>query len=199
MVIVPSDAESIVEIGDYHLFDIIRREGWIVSSRFPHRLVVALSPDGQDTYLAETEAWEVKRVQTQTGDLAELIRLAVPRVPVTGEMIREEREMWRERAGDRLPPSTYLNALDQFEVPDSLPGIDRMYVDQLGNVWVAPRTTWEVSAPMEYVILDPSGQWIANATVPEGMFIADISGDVIVARASGPLGEPLVRVHPIHK
>jgi hypothetical protein len=171
-----------------------------VNSSFAHRPLMALGPDGQQAVLTEAPGWEVRVFDARAGDLTSIARVGRARSAVEAAMIDDEQEVWRERAGDRVAAATYLDALAELEVPDSLPAISSIFIDPAQNVWLGRRTARARTPPVEYVILDASGRWIANALVPEGIgYITDISRNAVVARTTTSAGEPVVSVHSISR
>jgi 6-bladed beta-propeller len=197
---VPAQGGALIDLARYDGPRGVFAAGWIVSSSFAHRPLLALGPDGQQAVLTATPGWEVRWFDLHAADLTSIARVGIARSAVEQAMIEDEQDVWRERAGDRVPAATYLDALAELEVPDSLPAIASIFMDPARNVWLGRRTTRERRPPVEYVVLDASGRWIANAIVPVGIgYITDVSSTAIVARTTSSAGDPVVSVHPIRR
>jgi hypothetical protein len=89
-------------------------------------------------------------------------------------------------------------------VPDAKPWYSALLPDHSGRIWVlregpgrcaAGEQEWTADRFFE-VFEESSGRFLGSVPVPEGLSIAPepwIEGDVFIAPASGPQGEPLVR------
>ena len=136
------------------------------------------------------------------GSITEIVRAAVPRVPIASQIIETERGLLRDRAAGReSSPAPYLNAFRMFPIPDSLPAISGVMADAVGNLWVSrrvPRQSPPVASVLD--VVDQDGRWLGAVSRPEDIAsIFEIGDDYLLAHWRDDLSVSYLRVYRIRK
>jgi hypothetical protein len=142
--------------------------------------------------------WEVRTVGAD-GTLRRIVRLELPRRPVTARMIEAEHRRALEYAGNPQEASRLFRG---FRFPDSLFPIDRLEVDRSGNLWVREhRSRDEGRATTErYIVLDSAGRWVATAEVPaDAGMILEFGPDQLLTIWRDELRVPYVRLYRVRR
>lgn len=140
--------------------------------------------------------WEV-RVRDFEGTLVQILRAAVPRVPVTDELSRQALENARDMA-ERSPLNVTQaeEAFSLITLPDSVPAIAAIR-DSGGDLWVGRRTGswWEVG---DYDVFDDNGRWVTTVVMPpEIEEVHEIGTDYILAHVTDELDVAYLRMYRI--
>jgi len=201
--LMPADSQAMLELGEFPTSEILavpaRQD---LSNPFAHRTSFELGANPVRAFVAESDRWEIS-VYGNDGEVTGRIQAAIPRIPVTEEMVEVERERLRDLASELgVSSAVYLDALDRFAIPDSLPAIHWMGADPIGNLWVSRRVL-PASRQREIVLLDvigPDGNWLGSVLPPpDPGRILDISDNRLVTASLAEGGGSRLRVYRIQK
>jgi hypothetical protein len=163
---------------------------------------IAFHPDPFAVHVSDPECWQVTGFGPDGGVQA-IFRAAVPRLPITPDLMEIVRDSFAVRAS-RNPvvssPEAFSSALAQFDIPDSISAIGAMHTDTEGNLWVLRRTSrYQPDEPLADV-LDPDGRWLGTVRLPDGIerVLSIGTGNLIVLWRDA-LDVPYIRVHRIQK
>jgi hypothetical protein len=106
------------------------------------------------------------------GALSRVIRAAVPRMPLTAEMIEEMRNERMELADDFGESRRDIQAAwEQLPIPDSCPAIRQILWDGGDRLWVR-RWEWSMAEPAAiptYDVVTREGRWLGTVEVPSAL------------------------------
>lgn len=160
---------------------------------------VALDAAPERVAIGDPELAEV-RTYDGSGALMRVLKVQVPRTPITGDMVEARRQELPEIA-DRLRTSlrSLQRAFDEMPVPDSLPAIARLAWDTSHNLWVGQRHSDRWSVP-EYNVFDSDGHWLASVQIPDGVRrLISAGDDYILAAGIGQYDVQFLQVYRIHR
>ncbi|MEQ9398019.1 MAG: hypothetical protein RJQ04_02515 [Longimicrobiales bacterium] len=165
--------------------------------RSPYTRRYVLGTHGRQVIMAPSEHFEL-RFWTRSGDLARIVRLAErPYVPTAAdraaELDRRLQDVPEERrAGIRT-------MYQELPIPDTLPAMAGVMVDELDHVWVEPFRLATADGPTRWIVLGPAGQVVATAALPQDMTVHQIGADFVVGRVTDDLGVERVEVWPLRR
>lgn len=159
-------------------------EGWS-SFRTPFTTDPSVVAHGDAIFVApgvEAEV-HVRRIGgEQPGTLDRIFRFQETRTPTTAELLEQFLDKVEERSShyssDTEHYRTYLAALREAELPDSVSSIRKLLVDQPGNLWLSH--PWPDEG--EWTVLDPDGVWLGSVVIPDGMKPLEIGDDWMLVR-----------------
>lgn len=144
----------------------------------PFGLTRMTSVSGGEIYTADGASAEV-RVLDASGALRRIYRF--DRSPA--EVTAQDREAYRERFLDPIPPGPFRNraesALEGDAFPSHMPVFQAMRHDRAGNLWLEDYRA-DPSASPRWTILDSSGRWLGSVTTPAGLRVLDIGADYLL-------------------
>lgn len=165
---------------------------------FTTRASIAMLPGTILIAPGEKAEIQFRRVSSpDAGHLERIVRLDRPRVPATDSLrekmidrIREADAPWEEY---RL---AYIEAIRVTQLPDSVSAIEKLVVDQEGNIWLGH--PWPEAG--EWSVLRSDGAWLGAVMIPDGMTPLEIGKDWILVRTPGGTKEPFsVRLYDLVK
>jgi len=163
---------------------------------------IAFHPEPFAVHVSDPECWQVTRFGPD-GEVQAVFRAAVPRLPITPDLMEIVRDSFTVRA-PRNPvvssPEAFLEALTQLDMPDSIPAIGAVHTDTEGNLWVLRRTSrYQPDEPLADV-LDPDGTWLGTVRLRDGVVrVLSIGTGNLIVLARDALDVPYIRVHRIQK
>lgn len=147
----------------------------------------ALGPEG-DLWYSPQAPYRVYRL-TAEHDTLRIVEREYEPVAVTEadrEQALQELDWFRERGGK----------VDPGRIPDEKPGIHRLFVDEVGHLWVQPyRPHGEPNRSFD--VFDPAGRYLGRLTLPVAIEMTPepvVAEDRIVALQQDELGVPFVVV-----
>lgn len=157
----------------------------------------SVATDGQTILLAEGAAAEVRRID-RSGEVTEIYRWSVPVRPVGEIWDRFQREYLAD-IEDVNRRRLYARFLERdLPIPESVPAVESLAVDELGNIWVERhRLPWESDA--EWDVLSPAGHWRATVTIPKEMDVMHIGEHELLVRDADELGIERVSLVALHR
>jgi hypothetical protein len=141
------------------------------------------------------ESFEIRRYDT-TGNPDMLIRRAhdvrdLDNVAIT--LYKGER-LSLLRPGAQTAP--LRQALDNVPYPERLPAVQRLFIDRDRMVWVQ-EYTHPADAETRWSVFDPTGVWITDVMVPNGVEILDVSGNHVLVLVRDESDIEIVRLHTL--
>jgi hypothetical protein len=137
------------------------------------------------------------------GGVQAIFRAAVPRLPITPDLMEIVRDSYAVRATRSQvasSPEAFLAALAKFDIPDSISAIGAMHTDTEGNLWVLRGTSGYQPDEPQADVLDPDGTWLGTVRLPDGIVrVLSIGSERLIALWRDPLDVPYIRVHRIQK
>ncbi len=100
------------------------------------------------------------------------------RRPATGD---EMDAAWEAAAARSFSSSQHLR--EHLPVPDSIPNVDHLVVDDLGMVWVGSYVA-DPAASRLYEVYDPEGRFLARVTMPGGVEVVEIGAGHVLGTTS---------------
>ena len=199
--IVDPTTEAVIPLIQYAIEDDIASSVGSVANPFAHYSTPAVRVEPFTVFVAAGPRWELIGYGLD-GSITEIVRAAVPRVPITSQIIETERGLLRDRAAGReSSPAPYLDAFRMFLIPDSLPAISGVMADAVGNLWASRRMPRQ-SPPAAWVldVVDQDGRWLGAVSRPEDIVsIFEIGDDYLLAHWRDDLSVSYVRVYRIRK
>jgi hypothetical protein len=151
--------------------------------------------------LSGPERWQLS-IYGADGALSRVVRAAVPRIPVTAEMIDKARTADVESGSDLgLDRRHDLEAAwDQMPVPDSCPAIEQILWDGGDRLWVR-RWEWSMAEPAAiptYDVVTREGRWLGTVEVPSALgTVMTMTDDYVLTIWKNDLNVQFVHVHRI--
>ena len=156
---------------------------------------------GSNTYVATGETDEIS-VYDQEGNLLRLIRRLGEPVPVTPEMIEEDRaRRVNEERGEleeRGVEPRVIRMIEALSYPEFLPPYGRTMLDSEMNLWVQEFRATE-DDPSDWSVFDAEGVWLGQVTVPEGLKVYEIGSDYILGRSMDEMDVERIEVFQLVK
>jgi len=141
-------------------------ENFGILDPFSPAVSVAPGPDPFRVALSSPEDREI-RFYSSDGTLLRILRVPIPRTPVTPEVRQARRaflEHWARRLR-RLTPRDAAIMDEGMPVPDSLPAVGKLHRGADDNLWVGRRTTGDREIEY-YDVFDPGGRWLSTVHTP---------------------------------
>lgn len=202
--LMPPGADTVIDLGLHGADEHISTAAGIgVKNPFSASARPALRSDPARVFVVgPSGTWEVLGFDAG-GNVVEILRTAAPRTPISGEVLDDVVDRWRENPSSRiLRPSEYLSTLRQFEIPDSLPTLRALYTDEAGNLWASRYVLpgQRSTENLQFDIVDPDGRWLGTVTPPQDVErILEIGSDHLLALWEDDLGVDHLRVYRIRK
>jgi hypothetical protein len=192
---------------------------------------VTSAPNGV-TVIRGNEVWhafpddgfELSRLDPATGRPAEIVRLGIPRDPVTDQMrertLEQQRALMENLFGSiaSVPPEArrMLDAmLDGMQFADSLPPFAGYGVGLDGTLWIPRLDPAQMLGNMElidfenppefpdvsvlHVVVDPDGRWLGTIETPLGFQPQEFGRDYVLGTRSDEFDVPYVERYRILK
>jgi hypothetical protein len=158
----------------------------------------AFAVGANSLYYAPGDQFELREIG-QDGQTVRLIRLDVPRRPVTpaekeafvANALERAREEGREAAWERL----FAGA----DAASHFPAHSDIQVASGGYLWVEDYQPMHVRLPRRWYVFDPEGTYMGHLTVPAQFRIHQITGDRVIGRWTDEYGVEFIRVYGIEK
>lgn len=197
--IVPPDGDTVVSLGECGFEESISTSQGI-GVKNPFVRWVRPAAGSREVFVVGSQQWEITGIG-RDGSVQRIVRARVPRAPISEEMVQRQRDEWRamaERNGVR--PSMFLDALEQFAVPNRVPAIRSIYTDLEGNLWVSRNVEIGQEEDLAFDIIDSEGRWLGTMDAPAGLRrVLEIGADYMIGLWHGELDVQIVRLYEIHK
>lgn len=129
-------------------------------------------------YIGDRERYEVRIYDPPRG-LVRVDRLERPRRRVTDETVQRYRDRLAENIEDPDRLKQRLEFVDKSPVADSLPWIQNVTADALGNVWVTEYAVPGQESPAVGVF-SAEGEWLGTVQLPPNFHPLDIGQDYVL-------------------
>jgi sugar lactone lactonase YvrE len=145
-------------------------------------------------YYSSQDRYEIEEYSPE-GELLRLIRLNVPRQPVTPELVEEYREYANEYFA-RVPTWSLRWRLS-LPMPEYLPPHGDFVVDDEGNLWVAEYSVRE--EPTVWSVFDSEGRLLGSVHIPPRGTLTQIGADFVLGVWKDELDVEEVRLYELIK
>jgi hypothetical protein len=103
-----------------------------------------------------------------------------------------------QEAADEGEAREIRQAIQDMPVAETLPAYSGLYADDLGYLWVLD-TTLPGDDTRTFHILDPRGELVARAALPDGSQILDIGADYVLTLHQDELEVEYLRLLRLHR
>lgn len=179
--IIGPSGQSVVEVGKFPIGERVpvplpQSEGRgtrSISNPFAPSSPAAARGAPATVFVGGTASWEVKAYGPD-GELREIIRAAIPRLPVSRALVRQERDRLKDMAEPLgVDLSILERTFDGIGFPDSTAAVSQVLADGTGQLWIARWRTRPGATPPTFDVIDSGGQWLGTVHMPPN------SGEVI--------------------
>ena len=173
-----------------------------IPNSFSGAAVAELGP-ANETWVSDAERYEI-RTYGADGSLTRILRVDIPRLPVTRDYVAQARGQLPEMAhGLGVPLRRLEAAFDDIPTPDSVPAIASLHRGAGGEMWVGRRRGpghWTRRPVAEYDVFAPDGQWLATVSMPDDVTqLLSADRDYIVVTAMDDLEVQYVRTYKLRR
>lgn len=137
------------------------------------------------------------RAFAPTGNTLRVIRWKAGRQPVTAEL----RADFKRGVLEHLPfpprKEYWARWVNAVPFPDRLPVYGVLKVATDGDLWVQRYQPSWLHEPTRWLVFDPDGHWVGNATTPPDLRITDIGRDYLLGVHRDTLGIEQVQLYPL--
>jgi hypothetical protein len=145
-------------------------------------------------YYTAGDTFEIS-VFSQTGRLSRIIRLdLLPKAITQQDIDRYGQEKVRVARARGYPPPD----VRQYFFAQRLPAITSLQTDKEGNIWLR-RGSATSQDPVEWIVLDPRGRYLAGVTLPGRLIVSQIGRDYVLGSEQSDEDEMLVRMYRLHR
>jgi hypothetical protein len=169
--------DTIVQVIGQALF--LGNAGGVISfTQVPFDVAPSAAVGRDRFYISDGESAEI-RVFDHSGVQREVYRILLPAEPIPRA---EFDRVVEERVGvarDQAQAAELRRRYARMPPPSSMPVIQRLLVDEPGNLWME-RFHTDRSAPREWFILDPRGRALGRIETPPRFIIEHIGADFLL-------------------
>ena len=95
--------------------------------------------------------------------------------------------------------NTMEATLEASTFADTFPAIDRIIVDDLGDIWVRNYQWYDLGSGKSWTVFDPDGRYLGEVSTPSILEIHQIGNDFVLGRMSDGRGHEAVYIFPLEK
>ena len=101
----------------------------------------------------------------------------------------------------RLTPreATMETTLEASTFADTFPVLDRIIVDDVGNLWARNYQWFDIGSGKSWTVLDPQGRYLGEVTTPSILEIHQIGADFVLGRMADRRGREAVYIFALEK
>lgn len=163
-------------------------KGYPTATHIPFTVRPSAAVHAQGALIALGPSAEILDYGTD-GRLRRILRVEEPCAPTTPAMVWSFAE--KQEAEGRGAAATWMRRYDPMPIPDSLPIIQDLVVDDLGWIW-AQRFDWRDDAPGKWIVFDPDGHARGSVLTPPGLRVHQIGADFVLGVARDELEAEVV-------
>lgn len=149
-------------------------------------------------WYAPGDRFEIREV-ARDGRTLRLVRLDVPRVPVTQAdvdgALDDIRERFRADGQEQMMNRMYADV----QHPANFPATFDLMVDDVGNLWVQDYKPYHAPADRTWYAFDPDGSYLGSMVVPARFSVYQIGEDFILGRWTDDLDVEYVRMYRLER
>ena len=82
---------------------------------------------------------------------------------------------------------------------DTFPVLDRIIVDDVGNLWARNYQWFDIGSGKSWTVLDPQGRYLGEVTTPSILEIHQIGEDFVLGRMADRRGREAVYIFALEK
>ncbi len=197
--LLPGPDATPVPLGSHPSSRVLYSDAGSASDPFAPTTGLALDGPPPTLTLMDTPRWEITEL-SMTGDTTRIVRVDLPRIPVTDDVVAQHREQLRERArAAGRDPGLEVRAFNQFSPPDSAPALVGVYSDGRGTRFLHRWSPDGDRGGARLEVVDPSGRWLGSLTLPpDAGRIVGVGRGRIFTEWRDALDVPYVRVYQIN-
>ncbi|MEZ4417947.1 MAG: hypothetical protein R3E10_19490 [Gemmatimonadota bacterium] len=136
-----------------------------------------------------------------SGALRQVVRRALPEIPVRAEWIEAWKDQQRNASWTQGQLPELERAWASMAVPETLPWFEALHIDDLGYLWVQ-RNLGTLSGDLTYDVFTPDGVFGGTVLVPAGLWPLPqpvITEDAFIGVWADELEVESVRVFPLER
>jgi hypothetical protein len=166
-----------------------------------HMMAEAMrGPWGHGFFWATSDKDEV-RFYNRAGELERIVRRGRERQAVTEELKEQYKSGWldymaKEQGEDAA--SEFAPMLDAAVFPEEVPYFGSVLTDPTGYLWVQDYST-PFFLNRTWSVFDPSGQWLGEVQMPEGLRVTDIGEDYVLGITMDDLGVQYIHLYGLDR
>jgi hypothetical protein len=151
-------------------------------------------------FVGGTASWEIKAYGPD-GKLREIIRAAIPRLPVSRMLISQEKNRLKEMAEPLGVELAILQrTFDGIDFPDSTAAVSQILDDGVGQLWAARWRIRPGATPPTFDVIDSGGQWLGAVHMPPNSGeVISIAGDRVITLWRDASDVSYVRLYHVRK
>ncbi len=153
----------------------------IVSGAPPFARTTTTTADADGVWVGDSDRPEVLRYGLD-GTLESIVRLPLPHVPVTADMVARALADQLEDAEDSDDEDLARQRWEELPLPGSLPYFEELTVDRTGNLWIRSFQAPGDTTRTWYVVGSDGGRWLGTVTIPDRVSPLDIGTDYVLSR-----------------
>lgn len=169
----------------------------IVVPPFARRTTFGLGPtSGRRMYAADNASNQVD-IYDHQGQLRQIVRFDLDRVPVEEQWVEDWKEQQEGRRWTQGRMEVLERAWAEMYIPETLPAFEDVVMDTMGNLWTK-RPITNPEQPVIFDVFDPFGVHQGHVEVPDGMTARPrIGEDFFIGVWEDGLGVETVRVYAL--
>ena len=158
----------------------------------------AAAPGDSTIWYTGGDRYEVRQVAPDARTLR-VDRLDRVGIKVLQPDISSYRQAATRQVQNSPRASTIEATLEASTFADTFPVIDKMIVDDLGNVWVRNYQWFDLGSGKSWTVFDPDGRYLGNISTPSILEIHQIGPDFVLGRMSDGRGHEAVYIYDLLK
>jgi len=196
--LLPGPDTGPVSLGSHPSSRIVWVDGGSASDPFSPSTGMTLDGPPPTLSLVNSPRWELTEM-SMAGATTRIVRIGLPRIAVTDDLVDGARLRIRERARDAGgDPDADLRAFALFEAPDSAPAVDGLHSDGRGTRFLRHWSPDDHGAGVRLEVVDGEGRWLGSLRLPpDAGRVVGVGHDRIFTEWRSELDVPYVRVYEI--
>ena len=139
------------------------------------------------------------REVTPDGRTLRVVRLDRPGAKVLQADIASYRRAATNQVRGTPRESTMETTLAASTFADTFPAIDRIIVDDLGDLWVRNYQWFDLGSGKSWTVFDSQGRYLGDVSTPSILEIHQIGADFVLGRMADGRGHEAVYIFPLEK
>lgn len=153
----------------------------MVSGAPPFARSTSATADADGVWVGDNDRPEVLRYGLD-GTLQSIVRLPLPHVPVTPDLVARALADQLEDAEDEDDRDLARQRWEELPLPDFLPYFEELRADRSGNLWIRSFQAPGATTRTWYVVDSGEGRWLGTVTIPDRVSPLDIGEDYVLTR-----------------
>ena len=158
---------------------------------------VAAAADSTVWY-SDGDRYELRELAAD-GRTLRVVRLDRPRVKVLQTDVSAYRQAVTSQVRFTPRESTMAATLEASIFADTFPSIDRIIVDDIGDLWVRNFQWFDLGSGKSWTVFDPEGRYLGEVSTPSILEIHQIGADFVLGRMADGRGREAVYIFTLEK